>query len=204
MTIEKIHHVAYRCNDAEETVNWYMKNLGMDFVLAIAEDSVPSTKDPDPYMHLFMDAGMGNVLAFFELPTKSKMGRDENTPEWVQHIAFQVKDKDTLMEHKKQLSDAFYDRMTEAVFHEMAGAQLLFTQTEPRALSTVDVLSYGEEALEEANKRIGLALAADEIEYLTKAFCDLERNPTDVELMMFAQANSEHCRHNSYQLAEKY
>lgn len=105
MIIEKIHHVAYRCNDAEETVNWYLKNLDMNFVLAIAEDSVPSTKDPDPYMHVFLDAGMGNVLAFFELPTKTKMGRDENTPKWVQHIAFQVKDEATLMNSKNKLEE---------------------------------------------------------------------------------------------------
>ena len=65
----------------------------MDFVLAIAEDQVPSTKEPDPYMHIFLDAGGGNVLAFFELPTKPAMGRDPNTPEWVQHIAFRVKDR---------------------------------------------------------------------------------------------------------------
>ena len=51
MKIEKIHHVAYRCHDAKETVEWYVKNLKMDFVLAIAEDQVPSTKEPDPYMH---------------------------------------------------------------------------------------------------------------------------------------------------------
>ena len=57
MRIEKIHHVAYRCRDAKETVEWYGKNLGMDFKLAIAEDFVPSTHEPDPYMHVFLDAG---------------------------------------------------------------------------------------------------------------------------------------------------
>lgn len=62
--IEKIHHVAYRCKDAKETVEWYKKNLNMDFILAFAEDHVPSTKAFDPYMHLFLDAGNGNVLAF--------------------------------------------------------------------------------------------------------------------------------------------
>ncbi len=103
MKIERIHHVAYRCHDAKETVEWYVENLKMDFVLAIAEDQVPSTKEPDPYMHVFLDAGQGNVLAFFELPTKPKMGRDENTPEWVQHIAFKVKDMDTLLEYKAHL-----------------------------------------------------------------------------------------------------
>ena len=71
MKIDRIHHVAYRCKDAKQTVEWYVKNLGMDFVLAIAEDQVPSTKAPDPYMHVFLDAGNGNVLAFFELDRKS-------------------------------------------------------------------------------------------------------------------------------------
>lgn len=88
--IERIHHVAYRCKDAKETVEWYQKYLDMDFVLAIAENEVPSTKEPDPYMHVFLDAGQGNVLAFFELPTRDAMDRDRNTPEWVQHIAFKL------------------------------------------------------------------------------------------------------------------
>jgi catechol 2,3-dioxygenase-like lactoylglutathione lyase family enzyme len=85
-----VHHVAYRCKDAKETVLWYRRMLGMDFVLAIAEDRVPSTKAPDPYMHVFLDAGGGNVLAFFELPTQPPMGRDPATPAWVQHIAFKL------------------------------------------------------------------------------------------------------------------
>jgi len=104
--LERIHHVAYRCHDAKETVEWYVKHLNMDFVLAIAEDQVPSTKEPDPYMHVFLDAGMGNVLAFFELPTKERMGRDDKTPEWVQHIAFQVKDRETLLGFREKLEAA--------------------------------------------------------------------------------------------------
>lgn len=103
MKIEKIHHVAYRCKDAKETVEWYGEMLNMGFVLAIAEDKVPSTHEPDPYMHIFLDAGMGNVLAFFELPTKPEMGKDPNTPIWVQHIAFKVKDRETLVEYKEHL-----------------------------------------------------------------------------------------------------
>ncbi len=103
MKIEQIHHVAYRCKDAKETVEWYVKNLNMDFVLAIAEDQVPSTQAPDPYMHVFLDAGNSSVLAFFELPTQPPMGCDPNTPDWVQHIAFKVKDMDTLMEYKAHL-----------------------------------------------------------------------------------------------------
>ena len=103
MKIQQIHHVAYRCKDARETVQWYHDNLGMDFVLAIAEDQVPSTHAPDPYMHVFMDAGNGNVLAFFELPNSPAMGRDENTPDWVQHIAFQVGSVQELEDTKSRL-----------------------------------------------------------------------------------------------------
>ena len=98
MQIQKIHHVAYRCKDAKQTVEWYGKYLNMDFILAIAENEVPSTKEPDPYMHVFLDAGGGNVLAFFELPTKPEMGRDPNTPAWTQHLAMQVATVDELLE----------------------------------------------------------------------------------------------------------
>ena len=103
MKISRIHHAAYRCKDDKETVEWYAKNLNMDFVLAIAEDLVPSTKAPDPYMHIFLDAGGGNVLAFFELPNSPEMGRDENTPAWVQHIAFEVESMETLLAAKVKL-----------------------------------------------------------------------------------------------------
>ena len=90
--IKHIHHVAYRCKNAKETVEWYGKYLEMDFVLAIAENEVPSTGEPDPYMHVFLNAGANNILAFFEVPTKPPMTRvtDAATPEWTQHLAFEV------------------------------------------------------------------------------------------------------------------
>ena len=103
MNIRKIHHVAYRCKDAKETVEWYGKHLGMKFVLAIAENQVPSTHEPDPYMHVFLDAGNGNVLAFFEIPKSPPMGRDTNTPAWVQHIAFEVGSVQELEDAKARL-----------------------------------------------------------------------------------------------------
>ncbi len=103
------HHVAYRCKDAKETVEFYQKTLGMDFQLAIAEDHVPSTGAYDPYMHIFMDAGNGNVLAFFELPEQPDMGRDENTPEWVQHIAMRVESLDKLLEAKAHIESLGID-----------------------------------------------------------------------------------------------
>ncbi len=101
--IEKIHHVAYRCKDAKETTHWYKEMLDMELVLAIAENEVPSTKAPDPYMHIFLDAGNENVLAFFEIPNSPEMGRDENTPAWVQHLALRVADLDALIAAKTHL-----------------------------------------------------------------------------------------------------
>jgi len=101
--LKRIHHVAYRCKDAKETVEFYQRVLGMDFVLAIAENEVPSTGEPDPYMHVFLDAGAGNILAFFELPSLDEMGRDPNTPKWVQHIAFELESVAALLEAKSKI-----------------------------------------------------------------------------------------------------
>jgi lactoylglutathione lyase len=106
MLVQRVHHVAYRCIDAEQTVRWYEQHLGMRFVLAIAENEVPSTKAPDPYMHVFLDAGNGNVLAFFELPTQPPMDRDRNTPNWVQHLALKVDSVQTLRDTKANLEAA--------------------------------------------------------------------------------------------------
>jgi glyoxylase I family protein len=102
-TLTRIHHVAYRCRDAQQTVDWYARILGMDYVTAFAEDKVPSTGEDDPYMHIFLDAGGGNVLAFFELPNQPDMGRDANTPAWVQHIAFEVDDEAALLAAKAHI-----------------------------------------------------------------------------------------------------
>jgi len=109
MTVSGFHHVAYRCKDAKQTVEWYGKYLGMDYVLAYSEDQVPSTKEPDPYMHVFLDAGNGNVLAFFELPTQPEMSRDPNTPKWVQHIAIKVESMAEIDAAKQQLESDGYD-----------------------------------------------------------------------------------------------
>ena len=109
MLVQRLHHVAYRCIDAKQTVEWYKKHLDMDFVLAIAENQVPSTKAPDPYMHVFLDMGEGNVLAFFELPASPPMDRDNNTPAWVQHLAMKVDSVDTLLKAKARLEAAGID-----------------------------------------------------------------------------------------------
>ncbi|ARP82358.1 phosphoribosylformylglycinamidine synthase [Bordetella genomosp. 8] len=91
-----------------------------------------------------------------------------------------------------------HDRMVETVVDAQFDGQALFAAVEGRAMRTVPVLAQGRAALEQANTTLGLALSDDEIEYLAEAFARLERDPTDVELMMFAQANSEHCRHKIF------
>ena len=101
--LERIHHVAYRCKDAKATVDWYADVLGMTFTTAFAEDHVPSTGEYDPYMHIFLDCGGGNVIAFFELPNQPDMGKDPNTPDWVQHIAFEVADLAALLAAKAHI-----------------------------------------------------------------------------------------------------
>ncbi len=101
-------------------------------------------------------------------------------------------------EQLAQVAALLHDRMTESVVADRSAAAALFTELQPAPMEHVDVLAGGRAALEAANTRFGLALADDEIDYLVTAFTGLARNPTDVELMMFAQANSEHCRHKIF------
>ncbi|MBT4606126.1 MAG: phosphoribosylformylglycinamidine synthase, partial [Thiotrichales bacterium] len=96
------------------------------------------------------------------------------------------------------LLSLIHDRMTEAVLESADDAEVLFTTTEPAPLISVDILGGGHAALEQANGELGLALAEDEIDYLVENFRTMGRNPNDIELMMFAQANSEHCRHKIF------
>ena len=103
IALRRIHHVAYRYKDAKATADWYARVLGMAFTTAFAEDHVPSTGEYDPYMHIFLDCGGGNVIAFFELPNQPDMGKDPNTPAWVQHIAFEVSDLDALLAAKAHI-----------------------------------------------------------------------------------------------------
>ena len=99
---------------------------------------------------------------------------------------------------KKEAIDLLYDRMTEVAITDLKQAKEIFSSLEPQPFSEVDILSDGKSALETANLQLGLALNDDEIEYLLEQFTKLNRNPTDAELMMFAQANSEHCRHKVF------
>ena len=114
-------------------------------------------------------------------------------------IAYRVKLRGMLSEQAfEAIRATLHDRMTETVLADASDAARLFAHHEPAPLGSVDLLEGGREALVAANIALGLALAEDEIDYLVAAFRDLGRNPTDVELMMFAQANSEHCRHKIF------
>ncbi|MHB1173987.1 MAG: phosphoribosylformylglycinamidine synthase [Sulfuriferula sp.] len=104
-------------------------------------------------------------------------------------------------EDQAQIAPHIHDRMTEAVFGSLDDAQALFRHLPPKPLTTVDILGAGRAALVRANSEMGLALSADEIDYLMGNFTRIGRNPTDVELTMFAQANSEHCRHKIFNAA---
>jgi len=96
------------------------------------------------------------------------------------------------------VASELHDRMMESVFASLDDAQQLFSHHQPAPVQSVDLLGEGRQALIDANLRLGLALAEDEIDYLQDAFVKLNRNPNDIELYMFAQANSEHCRHKIF------
>ncbi|MCP0912346.1 MULTISPECIES: phosphoribosylformylglycinamidine synthase [Acinetobacter] len=97
-----------------------------------------------------------------------------------------------------EVQQILHDRMTESVFNAIEEAAVLFVETAPKPLNSIDILGEGKEALVKANNEFGFALSMEEIDYLTEAFIKLGRNPNDIELMMFAQANSEHCRHKIF------
>jgi catechol 2,3-dioxygenase-like lactoylglutathione lyase family enzyme len=103
MDIKQLHHVAYRCRDAKETADFYTQVLGLEYAMAVAEDRVPSTGEAHPYMHIFFRMDDGSYVAFFELPESPRMGRDESTPVWVQHLALRVEDEAALLRNKARI-----------------------------------------------------------------------------------------------------
>ncbi len=113
-------------------------------------------------------------------------------------VAYYVQGEQLSEAQQKQLAGLLHDRMVEVILEDFAQADSLFARTAPAEFTSVNILGEGKRALEQANIELGLALAADEIDYLVENFIRLGRNPNDVELMMFAQANSEHCRHKIF------
>ena len=164
-------------------------------------------------------AGQGNTATFLVVPRLGTVSPWASKATDIAHhcglgevrriersIEYTVTFSSGLLDRRKPLGDearaamaaALHDRMTETVIESRDAAWHLFDELPGRAMQTVDVLGHGRAALVEANRELGLALAGDEIDYLVDAFVKLARNPTDVELMMFAQANSEHCRHKIF------
>lgn len=114
-------------------------------------------------------------------------------------VAYYLESDSPLTESQiKQAQARLHDRMTQSVFTNIEQLSALFSHAEPKPFSSVPVLTGGREALVKANRELGLALAPDEMDYLVKSFTTLGRDPHDIELMMFAQANSEHCRHKIF------
>ncbi len=116
-------------------------------------------------------------------------------------VAYYVEDAPLDDARRQAVGALLHDRMTEVMLPGLEAAEILFEHAEPRPMTTVDVLEGGREALLQADRALGLALSDDEIDYLVASFRELGRNPSDVELMMFAQANSEHCRHKIFNAA---
>jgi phosphoribosylformylglycinamidine synthase len=113
-------------------------------------------------------------------------------------ISYTVVAKSLLPEQLIQVKRCLHDRMTEVIFDDMDAVEVLFKSTSPSQQTEINIIDEGKAALVRANTDLGLALADDEIDYLVSSFNGLGRNPVDVELMMFAQANSEHCRHKIF------
>ncbi|HMN80818.1 MAG TPA: VOC family protein [Burkholderiaceae bacterium] len=105
MLCKKLHHAAFRCRDAAETVRFYTEVLGLKFTHAMGEDHVPSTGKYSPHVHIFFEMEDGSHIAFFECPQDEGelSGRDPGTPGWIQHFAFEVESEAVLMQAKKDL-----------------------------------------------------------------------------------------------------
>jgi len=103
--LKKLHHVAYRCTDAHETIDFYSKNLGLKLVHAITNDRVPSTQEWSPHLHIFFEMEDESYIAFFEVPVSPPAQKDPNTPDWVQHLALEVADSETLLAAKARLEE---------------------------------------------------------------------------------------------------
>jgi glyoxylase I family protein len=101
--LQRLHHVAYRCLNAADTVDFYTNVIGLKFAHAIAQDRVPSTQEFSPHLHIFFELGDGSYLAFFELAGAAPPRKDPNTPDWVQHLALEVADEAALLEGKRRI-----------------------------------------------------------------------------------------------------
>ena len=140
MTVQGLHHVAYRCLDAKETTDFYTKYLDLDFNVALAENEVPSTGEWSPHIHIFFEMGDGSCVAFFELPESPDMKLDPNTPDWVQHLALRVDDMETLHAYKARLEADGID-VIGPTDHQFCQSIYFFDPSGHRLELTVDTMT---------------------------------------------------------------
>jgi len=140
MDIKQLHHVAYRCNDASETTDFYTRVLGLEYAMAVSEERVPSTGEAHPYLHIFFRMDDGSYVAFFELRDAPAMGRDPNTPAWVQHLALRVPDEDTLLRNKRRIESHGVEVLG-PVDHGMCKSIYFFDPNRHRLELTVDCMT---------------------------------------------------------------
>jgi glyoxylase I family protein len=103
MLCKKLHHAAFRCKDAAETVAFYTRVLGLKFSHAMGEDHVPSTGGYSPHIHIFFEMEDGSSIAFFECPKDPGHIKDLESPDWIQHFAFEVEGMDALLQAKRRM-----------------------------------------------------------------------------------------------------
>jgi glyoxylase I family protein len=103
--LSNFHHVVFRCRDADETTRFYTEVVGLKFSHAVSSDFVASTKEFSPHVHIFFELADRSNIAFFEVPLSPPAQKDPNTPSWVEHVAFEVKDMDELKACQKRLDD---------------------------------------------------------------------------------------------------
>ena len=136
MIIKRLHHAAFRCRDAPETVDFYVDVLGLKFSHAMGEDHVPSTRAYSPHIHIFLEMEDGSCIAFFEVPEDKGNMKDLEMPEWVQHFAFMVESVDVLLAEKERLEGLGIDVLgpinhddfiLSIYFHDPSGHRLELT-----------------------------------------------------------------------------
>ena len=106
MLCKKLHHAAFRCKDAKETAKFYTNILGLKFSHVMGDDHVPSTKRYSPHVHIFFEMEDGSSIAFFECPNDPGNMKDMESPDWIQHFAFEVDSEKTLLDAKKRMEEA--------------------------------------------------------------------------------------------------
>ncbi len=194
-----------------ESRHWYFVELEntmpdkvalLDRILGL-DATAGEPNDADKLQHLLVVPRLGTISPWStkatDIAQHCGLSDVQRIERGVAHYLQTQNGEALTQEELKGLLPLLHDRMTESVLFDFDGAaQKIFRRGEPAPLSTVDILHGGSAALETANRELGLALSADEIDYLLENFQKLNRNPTDVELMMFAQANSEHCRHKIF------